>query len=161
MDVPAAQHALVLEAEPYERRDRPLVLGARQRGGAQEAERAKGERQDHRLRLGVRAAAPVRAAEPGADDRAAVAARELAQPGDPDRPVARVHDRELESLARLALALERVHVVERLGDILVGAPGEEAGHLRVPPELEQRGRVRLGRVAQGEARAADDHRGLV
>jgi len=75
--MPAAQHALAREADALERGLRAAIEGARPGRQAVHAERAEGERGDQRLRLAVDAPPPPVAAEPGADGRAAVAAREL------------------------------------------------------------------------------------
>ena len=65
--------------------------------GAETLERKqpKGEVRDQRLRFTVRTGAPVGAAEPGADDRAAVAPVQPRQERDADRLVGPVDDGEL------------------------------------------------------------------
>ena len=61
---------------------------------------------DQCLGFGVCAGAPVRSAEPRADDGAAVTVVELRDAGHADRPPAVLDDQEVEPLASLALAGE-------------------------------------------------------
>src|SRR5215204_2465536 len=153
--VPRAQDALAAEAHALERDLRAAVARVGPGGEAAHAERLEAERGHQRLGLEVRAAAPPLAPEPRADRRAAVAPRELGQPGDADRPMLAVVDEKLEHLAAVALAGQLVDVGQRLADARVRAPGEEARDERIGAELEQPRRVLRGRVAQRERRARD------
>ena len=127
-------------------------------GDALEGEDLEGQRQDQGLRLLVDARAPVLAAQPGADDRAAVALGQLGQARDPERHVVRPGDHELQALAGVALRGHPLDERERLADVLVGPPREPARHFGVAAQLQQRVRVVRPRVAQPQARSADDHR---
>jgi hypothetical protein len=99
----------------------------------------------------------VLAAEPGADGRPAVAPRQLAEAGEADRAVVAIHDPQLETHPVLALAREPLDELERLGLVLVGAPGEEARDLGVARQVEQRRGVVGDEVPQAQGRAAQDH----
>src|SRR4051812_7711252 len=117
-----------------------------------------------RLRLAVRARPPEVAAEPRADDAAAVADRELGEPGDAGRAVLPVDDEQVEALAARALVLEALDVLQRLLHAGVRAPREPARDLGVARQREQGGRVLGARRAQGQrgtmqgrARAAVRH----
>ena len=98
-------------------------------------------------------------AEPRADGGVAVAARELRQAGDADRPVLAMVDQEVEQLAALALARVRGDIGLGLGDLRVRAPAEPAGHGRVGGQLEQARRVLGGGVAEGQRRAGEHELG--
>src|SRR4051794_27092781 len=150
--------ALAAEAEALERGLGAAVARAGERGQALEAEPPEGQRRDQRLGLAVRPRAPPAVAEPAPDGGTAVAPRELREAGHADRPVVGVDDQHVELLAAVAARRERGYIGRRLLDVRVRAPGEEAGHRRVAPELEQRGGVRGRRVAQCEAGAADAQR---
>src|SRR6185312_14563918 len=104
--VPAAQHALVAEAERQQRARRADVLRVRVGAEPVHAELREREVGDDRLALAVRARPPERPAEPGADHAAPVAPGELRKAGDPGRPPGAVHDEQVELLAALALARE-------------------------------------------------------
>src|SRR4051812_2772322 len=151
MAVPAAQHALALEADALERDLRAPVARVGPGGQAVEAEGVEGERGDERLGLEVRPRAPVGAAEPRADGRTAVARGELGQPRDADRAVLAVVDEELEHLPAVALAGQRRDVGLWLLDARVRAPGEEAGDRGIGPQLEQPRRVLGLRVAERQS----------
>src|SRR5205085_2979741 len=115
------------------------------------------QREHERLRLAIRAGAPVRAPEPRAEHGTAVAARELAVARDPEQLAARVEYPELESLAGLALAIERVDERGRLLDGAVRIPGEEPAHLRIASELVERECVLRAQQTERQAGPAYDH----
>ena len=149
-----AQHALAPEADALERDLRAAVAGVRPGGQAVQPEPLERQRGDQRLRLGVRPAAPPAVPEPRADGGVAVAARELGQAGDADRPVARGgRSRKSSSSPRSRLAGERRRCRPRGCSMLVYGPHEKkrvtAGSAA---ELEQRARRRRARrVAQRQA----------
>src|SRR4051812_49718171 len=99
----------------------------------------------------------MRSPEPGAEHGAAVAAGEVAEAGDSEQPAIRFEDPELQPLAALALAVERLDERDRLALVRVRPPGEETRHVRVTAELKESARVIGAEDLQGEARPADDH----
>src|SRR3954468_5214847 len=108
--VPVAQDALVAEADSDQRPRRAHVLRVRVRADPVHREQRERQVRDDRLRLAVGPGAPETAAEPGPDDAAAVADRELGQAGDAGRAVLAVDDEEVEALAPLTLGLEALDV---------------------------------------------------
>src|SRR4051794_2051553 len=162
--VPVAQDALVTEADREQRLRRVLVRRVRVRAETVEAQHAERQPGDDRLRLAVDARAPEAPGEPGADDAAPVARRELGQPGDSGRPAFAVDDEQVELLAALAPPRGGVDVRAGLLDARVRAPREPLRHVRIGGELEQRRRVvggwraqGQGGTVQGDARAAVRH----
>ena len=139
--VPGRQHALAAEADALEREPASgRCACSPRRRQALEPERLEGQRRDQRLGLEVRARAPLVAAEPRADRRAAVAAESSDSPVTPIGPCSRWSIEELEH-ARRARACPRSagDVGPRLLDVGVRAPGEEARDRRVAPSSSSRG----------------------
>ena len=168
MAVPAAQDALAAEADALERPLRADVLDVRVGADPVQPEDLEAEVAHERLGLAVGPRPPPPPAEPRADDRAAVAPRELRQAGDADDAVLVVVLGEVELLALRALARQPVEVGLRLRLHGVRPPGEPARDLRVRAQLERRGAssgpagsagTGWGRAGRGRRRSGDSTNG--